>query len=197
MVVAKSIKLVIKPLSSSSVEPAVFLPPSSVKQDMLAILPTLDMAGLTNLFDDQLKTCLPSMIKDQEMAKLVLTVVWRETQLGGQTNIQDKVARMISSKVSSLVKSLAGCELLENCLKMFSGQNKCLIAEQLEYSCQTTEQLLQLWQLGSSLFMAALSYMEETALASIACTLSNQYTMLATNIKYVATLSLSSWLPAT
>ena len=71
---------------------------------------------------------------------------------------------MISSKVSSLVKSLAGCELLENCLKMFSGQNKCLIAEQLEYSCQTTEQLLvlQLWQLGSSLFMA-LSYMEETA----------------------------------
>ena len=99
------------------------------------------------------------MIKDQEMAKLVLTVVWRETQLGGQTNIQDKVARMISSKVSSLVKSLAGCELLENCLKMFLGKNKCLIAEQLEYSCQTTEQL---WQLGSSLFMA-LSYMEETA----------------------------------
>ena len=100
------------------------------------------------------------MIKDQEMAKLVLTVVRRETQLGGQTNIQDKVARMISSKVSSLVKSLAGCELLENCLKMFSGQNKCLIAEQLEYSCQTTEQLRQL---GSSLFMALSSYMEETA----------------------------------
>ena len=159
VVVAKSIKLVSKPLSSSSVGPAVFLPPSSVKQDILAILPTLDMAGLTDLFDDQLNTCLPSMIKDQEMAKLVLTVVRRETQLGGQTNIQDKVARMISSKVSSLVKSLAGCELLENCLKMFSGQNKCLIAEQLEYSCQTTEQL---WQLGSSLFMA-LSYMEETA----------------------------------
>ena len=30
--------------------------------------------------------------------------------------------------------------------------------------------------------------MEEAALASIACSLSNQYTMLATNIKYVATL---------
>ena len=44
---------------------------------------------------------------------------------------------MISSKVSSLVKSLTGCELLDMCLKMFSGQNKCLIAEQLEYSCQT------------------------------------------------------------
>ena len=75
MVVAKSIKLVSTPLSSSSVGPAVFLPPSSVKQDILAILPTLDMAGLTNLFDDKLNTCLPSMIMDQEMAKLVLTVV--------------------------------------------------------------------------------------------------------------------------
>ena len=87
------------------------------------------------------------------MAKLVLAVIRRETQLAGQTTIQDKVARMISSKVSSLVKSLTGCELLEKCLKMFSGQNKCLIAEQLEYSCQTTEQLLPLLQLGSSQFI--------------------------------------------
>ena len=105
---------------------------------MLASLPTLDMAGLTTLFDDQLKTCLPSMTKDQEMAKLVLAVMRREIQLAGQTTIQDKVARMISSKVSSLVNSLAGCDLLEICFKMFSGQNKCLIAEQLEYSRQTT-----------------------------------------------------------
>ena len=104
---------------------------------MLASLPTLDISGLTTLFDDQLKTCLPSMTKDQEIAKLVLSVMRRETQMAGQTTIQDKVARMISSKVSSLVKSLAGCELLYNCLKMFSDQNKCLIAEQLEYSCQT------------------------------------------------------------
>ena len=86
---------------------------------MLASLPTLDMAGLTTLFDDQLKTCLPSMSKDQAMAKLVL----------------------------------AGCDPLDNCFKMFSGQNKCLIAEQLEYSCQTTEQLLPLLQLGSSQFI--------------------------------------------
>ena len=111
---------------------------------MLASLPTLDMAGLTTLFDDQLLTCLPSMTKDQEMAKLVLAVMRRETQLAGQTTIQDKVARMISSKVSSLVNSLAGCDVLDNCFKMFSDQNKCLIAEQLEYSCQTTEQLLHL-----------------------------------------------------
>jgi hypothetical protein len=50
----------------------------------------------------------------------VLAVVRRETQLAGQTTIQETVARMISSKVSSLMKSLAGCELLDNCLKMFS-----------------------------------------------------------------------------
>ena len=140
---------------------------------MLASLPTLDMAGLTTLFDDQLLTCLPSMTKDQEMAKLVLAVMRRETQLAVQTTIQDKVA-----KVSFLVKSLVGCDLLDNCFKMFSGQKKCSIAEQL----------LHLWQLGSSLFISALPYMEEAALASIACSLSNQYTMLATNIKYVATL---------
>ena len=140
---------------------------------MLASLPTLDMAGLTTLFDDQLLTCLPSMTKDREMAKLVLAVMRRETQLAVQTTIQDKVA-----KVSSLVKSLVGCDLLDNCFKMFSGQKKCSIAEQL----------LHLWQLGSSLFISALPYMEEAALASIACSLSNQYTMLATNIKYVATL---------
>jgi hypothetical protein len=103
----------------------VFLPPSSVEQDMLASLPTLDMTGITTLFDDQLKTCLVSRprTKDQDMSKLVLAVVRRETQLAGQTTIQDMVARMISSKVSSLVKSLAGCELLENCFKMFSGEN--------------------------------------------------------------------------
>jgi hypothetical protein len=153
---------------------------------MLASLPTLDMAGLTTLFD-QLKTCLPSMTKDQEIAKLVLAVMRREIQLAGQTTIQDKVARMISSKVSSLVNSLAGCDVLDNCFKMFSDQNKCLIAEQLEYSCQTTEQLLHLLQLGSSLFISALPYMKEAALASIACSLFNQYTMLATNNKYVAT----------
>ena len=82
---------------------SVFLPPSSVKQDM---------AGLTTLIDDQLKTCLLSMTKNQEIAKLVLAVIRRETQLAGQTTIQDKVARMISSKVSSMVKSLAGCQLL-------------------------------------------------------------------------------------
>ena len=58
------------------------------------------------------------------MAKLVLAVMRRETQLAGQTTIQDKVARLISSKVFSLVKSLAGCDLLEICFKMFSGQNK-------------------------------------------------------------------------
>jgi hypothetical protein len=91
---------------------------------MLASLPTLDMAGLTTLFDDQLKTCLPSMTKDQETAKLVLAAMRREIQLTRQTTIQDKVARMISSKVSSLVNSLAGCDLLEICFKMFSGQNK-------------------------------------------------------------------------
>ena len=56
---------------------SVFLPPSSVKQDMLASLPTLDMAGLTTLIDDQLKTCLLSMTKDQDMCKLVLAVVRR------------------------------------------------------------------------------------------------------------------------
>ena len=103
---------------------------------MLASLPTLDMAGFTTLFDDQLKTCLPSKTKDQETAKLVLAIM-REIQLTGQTTIQDKVARMISSKVSSLVNSLAGCDVLDNCFKIFSDQNKCLIAEQLEYSCQT------------------------------------------------------------
>ena len=42
---------------------------------------------------------LPSMTKHQEIAKLVLAIL-------------DKVARMISSMVSSLVWSLAGCELL-------------------------------------------------------------------------------------
>ena len=54
---------------------------------------------------------------------MVLAVIRRETQLTGQPTIQEKVTRMISSKVSSLVKSLAGCELLENCFKMFSGEN--------------------------------------------------------------------------
>lgn len=62
----------------------------------------------------------------------------------------------------------------------------------------TTDQLLQLWQLFESLFMAALPYMEEAALASSTCTLCNQYTMLATNIQYVATLcSFSSRIRAT
>jgi hypothetical protein len=88
MVEAKSIKLVSKPLSSLSVGPPVFLQSSSVKQDMLASLPTLDISGLTTLFDDQLKTCLLSMTKDQEMAKLVLAVIRRETQLAGQTRKQ-------------------------------------------------------------------------------------------------------------
>lgn len=94
------------PLSSSSI----VLPPSSVKQDMLASLPTLDMNGITTMFVDQLKTCLPSItkVKDQEIAKLMLAEIRRETQLAGQTTIQDKMARMMSSKVSSLVKSLAG-----------------------------------------------------------------------------------------
>jgi hypothetical protein len=73
------------------------------------------MTGLTTLFDDQLKTCLLSMTKDQDMSKLVLAVVRRETQLAGQTTIQEKGSRMSSSKVSSLMKSLAGCELLDNC----------------------------------------------------------------------------------
>jgi hypothetical protein len=58
------------------------------------------------------------------MAKLVLAVMRREIQLAGKTTIQDKVAWMISSKVSSLVNSLAGCDLLDNCFKKFSGQNK-------------------------------------------------------------------------
>ena len=88
--------MVSKPLSPSSVGSAVFLPPSSVKQDMLTSLPTLDMAALTTLFDDQLKTCLLSMTKDQDMSKLVLAVVMRETQLAGQTTLKEKVTRMSS-----------------------------------------------------------------------------------------------------
>ena len=55
------------------------------------------MAGLTTLFDDQLKTCLPSVTKDQEIVKLVLTVMRRDTQLVRQNNIQDKVSRLIST----------------------------------------------------------------------------------------------------
>jgi hypothetical protein len=73
------------------------------------------------------------MTKYQDMSKLVQAVVRRETQLAGQTTIQDTVGRMISSKVSSLVKSLAGCELLEKCFKMFSG-------EQFEYSTAVRQQ---------------------------------------------------------
>ena len=53
---------------------------------MLASLPTFDMAVLTTLFD-QLKTCLPSMTKDQKIAKLVLAVMRREIQLAGQTEV--------------------------------------------------------------------------------------------------------------
>ena len=115
-----------------------FLPPSLVEQDILASLPTLDITGLTTLFDDQLKTCLLSRprTKDQDMSKLVMAVVRRETQLAGKTTIQDMVARMISSNVSSLVKSLAGCELLEICLKMFSDESKCL----LQYSTAVRQQ---------------------------------------------------------
>ena len=68
-----------------------------------------------------------------------------------------------------------------SCLNIFSAQNKSLIVEQLEYSCHSTEQLLQLWQLGSSLFATVLPYMEESVMSSIASTLSGQYILMATN----------------
>ena len=188
---AKNIKLV----TSTSCSSAVSLSPSSsfksslsIPPDVLASIPTMDMTDLIILFDSQLKTCLLSMTKEQDMAKLVLAVIKREIKLCGLTTIQDKVARMISSNVATLVKSISGCELLHSCLKIFSAKNKSLIVEQLEYICHSSEQLLKLWQLGSSLFSTVLPYMEEAVMSSMASTLSGQYILLATNIRYVAAL---------
>ena len=58
----------------------------------------------------------------------------------------------MSAKVSSLVRSWVECEQLDSCLVTFSGQNKCMMI--------------------SLCFMSPFLYMEEAAMASIACNLS-------------------------
>ena len=84
---------------------------------------------------------------------------------------------LMSAKVSSLVRSWAEYEQLDSCLVTFSSQNKCMMISVRAECCCSRGSFVPLC------FMSPLLYMEEAAVASMACTFSKLGIMWATSVQ--------------